>query len=154
MECLLNIQSIALPGLVLLHPVVYTLPPFPFSFPLPLPRGKKSFLTLDRRGSALWFPDLLSNCCSRDPRSWGVAGYGYGSSSSFVIELVSPRRVITRDGGSSNLTCEVSLLLFPGGTRGILSSRFEFTRYTNEVTYNIRADFQINVSPSIIKSWH
>lgn len=149
MECLLNIQSIALPGLVLLHPVVYTLPPFPFSFPLL--RGKKSFLTLERRGPALWFPDLLSNCCSRDARSWGVAGYG--SSSSFVIELVSPRRVITRDGGSSNLTCEVSLLLFPG-TRGILSSRFEFTRYTNEVTYNIRADFQINVSPSIIKSWH
>ena len=32
--------------------------------------------------------------------------------SPFVIELVLPRRVITRDGGSSNLTREVSLPLF------------------------------------------
>lgn len=122
---------------------------FLFFFPL---RGKKIVSYL-RQGKANPLISLTSSLES--PRdSWSRASrVTVTDRSSFVIELVLPRRVITRDGGSSNLTCEVSLPLYFAGTRRILSSRFEFTRYTNEVTYNIRADFQINVSPSIIKSW-
>lgn len=108
MECLLNIQSIALPGLVLLHPVVYTLPPFSFPFFFFPLRGKKKIVPyLGQPFDSLISP--LSNLLE-------ILDHGRHSlqlrTSSFVIELVLPRRVITRDGGSSNLTREVSLLLF------------------------------------------
>lgn len=112
MECLLNIQSIALPGLVLLHPVVYTLPPFSFPFFFFPLRGKKKNCSLPWTGESQPFDSLISPLSNL----LEILDHGRRSlqlrTSSFVIELVLPRRVITRDGGSSNLTREVSLPLF------------------------------------------